>query len=241
MSPSRRRDASPHRPGLWKLPDLWTHRTRPHGPCKPQNGLHSYHRPSSLLALFSQERKAGPTLQSLFRPQILRRRQIFVLLVRAQIGKRQHGERLGAGRLMERVEWQLPVSRDRKLPPRVLVHLGTVQLVWRAIRLRRVQMPGHLPVRAVRTRPADTTRSGRSEPRSTCSPPRGTRFLQAHLGACRNRVGAGVPATRNPPRRPCDSHAPDPIRMDAPAGPLMPVAVGAGSGRPVEGTAWNEE
>jgi len=26
-------------PGVWKLPDLWTHRTRPPAPWKPQNGF----------------------------------------------------------------------------------------------------------------------------------------------------------------------------------------------------------
>jgi hypothetical protein len=28
---------------LWKLPELWTHRTRPQVPWKPQNGFHSFH------------------------------------------------------------------------------------------------------------------------------------------------------------------------------------------------------
>jgi hypothetical protein len=36
---------------LWKLPELWTHRTRPQAPWKPQNGFHSSHSHCSLFSL----------------------------------------------------------------------------------------------------------------------------------------------------------------------------------------------
>src|SRR5438093_9233740 len=39
------RDASRTAPRVWKLPDLWTHRTRPQVFAKPQTVSHSSHTP----------------------------------------------------------------------------------------------------------------------------------------------------------------------------------------------------
>ena len=69
------RDASGAPPGLWKLPDLWTQRTRPQVFAKPQTVSHSSH--TLILVLFHKNDDDRNPSESLVRdPQILRRRQI---------------------------------------------------------------------------------------------------------------------------------------------------------------------
>jgi len=48
------------RPGLWKLPELWTHRAAPTAPWKTtEQVFHSYHRPSSSLCLKRETESAN--------------------------------------------------------------------------------------------------------------------------------------------------------------------------------------
>ena len=68
------RDASLAAPRVWKLPDLWTPRTRPQVFAQPQTVSHSSHTHHRLLS--RQERRRIPSGRRLIRPQILRRRPI---------------------------------------------------------------------------------------------------------------------------------------------------------------------
>src|SRR5260370_24473099 len=68
------RDASVAVPCVWKLPDLWTQRTRPQVFAKPQTVSHSSHTPHHRVP--SEARRTPEPPESLISdPQILRRRR----------------------------------------------------------------------------------------------------------------------------------------------------------------------
>jgi len=74
------RDASFAAPRVWKLPDLWTQRTRPQVCAKPQTVSHSSHNASSSCPFQKNEEDQNPSESLVTDPQILRRRPFSELL-----------------------------------------------------------------------------------------------------------------------------------------------------------------
>src|SRR5262245_36413315 len=71
------RDASLAAPRVWKLPDLWTQRTRPQVFAKPQTVLHSSHTPHCHIRFQKTDEDQNSSESMVPDPQILRRRPLF--------------------------------------------------------------------------------------------------------------------------------------------------------------------